>query len=149
MKFIFPLLLSISLLSCSSDKKERINQSDKCYNDNTVKYKYDSLTFWFIEDYENLDLKNVKIYKINNGKKGLLPHSTRIGKSELKIENPLSLKSADTIKIVFENNKQLNLYDFKNTPDYGGKIFLGCSFGRYKLNEEQIEVMDGNILRIY
>lgn len=141
------IIFILILISCNDSKNQKIMKEKECKNESVIRYyTADSLRFWFIND--KTKLENVKITHLYGNKKDLLKYTLKEKDSEISVKNPNNLKSQDTILIELSNKTEYRLYDFKNEPKYGGKNFLGCYFGTYKINEKEI-VVDGSTLRVY
>lgn len=139
------IFLSISCTSCqktnavSEEKKE-----NQCGNDNVINLRQgqEQLFLSFAGQYEKKILTGAKIEQIRSGKViSELPYNFENGTASnvIKLNDKLSLHTMDSLKITFNDKKEVILYDFKNTPDYGGKRFLGCSFGSYKVGQKSME----------
>lgn len=147
MKNYILLFLCISFfMGCKDDKKEKINEMEQCYKDPVIKYKYDSISFWFVEKYENINLKDAKITHIHNGKTVLLNYKTKQKDSKITIKNIENLVTKDTLNIFISNKTNIKIYNFKNGPAYGGKNFLGCVLSEYTVNgEKRGDAMHGTL----
>lgn len=141
MKNIILVLLCLSTIGCLKEKKE-----NECLNDQVIKYKYDSVSFWFIKDYENIDLKNTKIIHIQNNRKTSINYNVQQKDSKIKIKNIENLMIGDTIKLLLNDKTKFDVSDFRNAPTYGGKNFLGCILSGYTINNvKRSDAMHGTI----
>lgn len=147
MKNYILLFLCISFLfACTNDKKEKIREMEQCYKDPDIKYKYDSISFWFVEKYENINLKDAKITHIHDGKTVLLNYKTKQKDSKITIKNIENLVTKDTLNIFLSNKTNIKIYNFKNRPTYGGKNFLGCVLSEYTVNgKKRGDAMHGTL----
>lgn len=146
MKNIFAISLCFLLVGCINDKKEKQNELEQCYNDKHIKYKYDSLSFWFIKEYENINLKDVEVSHVHEGRSFPLQFRYNQNDSKIIIKNIQNLVTEDTIKFLLNNKIEINIHNFRNGSIYGGKNFLGCVLSGYTINNiKREDAMHGTI----
>ncbi|AZA81937.1 hypothetical protein C1637_24740 [Chryseobacterium lactis] len=151
MKNIILTLIGIFSLftSCVDEKKQKIQDQEQCAQNKNIEFKYDSLTLKFIDKYKNINLDKAQVFHIKKGQHILLSHKLNQQDSQLKIKNITGLQTTDTLEIKLPDNLNFKLYNFKNTPYYGGKNLLGCSLGEYMIKDKKIAVPYYDILNIY
>lgn len=139
------IFLSVSCTSCQkSTSVAEKKQENQCGNDHIINLRQGQEQFFlsFTGQYEKKILTGAKVEQIRNGKViSELSYDFENGAASnvIKLRDKLSLNTTDSLKITFNDKKEIILYDFKNTPDYGGKRFLGCSFGSYKVGQKSME----------
>lgn len=135
MQNILSLVLCLLLLiGCIDDKKEKHERLAQYYSDKSIKCKYDSLNFWFIKEYERINLKDVKVIHILQGQSLQLNLKYNQNDSKIIVKNIENLVTEDTIKFLLKNKMQINIYSFRNGSGYGGKNFLGCILSGHTIN---------------
>ncbi|WP_313500482.1 hypothetical protein [Kaistella carnis] len=135
MQNILSLVLCLLLLiGCIDDKKEKHERLAQYYSDKSIKYKYDSLNFWFIKEYERINLKDVKVIHILQGQSLQLNLKYNQNDSKIIVKNIENLVTEDTIMFLLKNKMQINIYSFRNGSGYGGKNFLGCILSGHTIN---------------
>jgi len=151
MKHIIFTIIGICTLltSCVDEKKQKIRDQEQCAQNKNIEFRYDSLTLKFVDEYKNVNLDKAQVFHIKKGQHILLSHKLNQQDSQLKIKNINGLQKEDTLEIKLQNNLNFKLYNFKNTPYYGGKNLLGCSLGEYMIKDKKITVPYYDKLNIY
>ncbi|MBD3907301.1 hypothetical protein NAL32_21520 [Chryseobacterium sp. Ch-15] len=148
----FLLIIKISLLcilfvECDNSKKN--SYSNDCYNDSIIHLRQtqEKISIIFTGNYRNENLKDLTIQQINKTGKENLDYEilNNFSDNTIQLKNKLSISYNDSIIVSFNNKNKIKLYNFRNTPHYGGKKMIGCYLGYCILKNDTIVAVNGDL----
>lgn len=145
---ILLFLFLFSLLSCN-DKEKKIEDADFCAQDSIIHYRHNELSIWFVQNKKKSDIKKIEIYHIRNKKNLSKLAFTELKDNEIDFTVLPELHTKDSLKVILNDRKIIYLYNFKNEPNYGGKIFLGCYLFTYTSDGQEYSLIDRSKIQIF
>ncbi|MFV0305724.1 MAG: hypothetical protein ACK5IC_09625 [Moheibacter sp.] len=133
LSFIIPILL---LSSCKDENTIKLEHQKECQC-------MDALSFWNNQRtiiLKSKELKSNKIgLKISHVRNGEIIENLEYKFSEIDnrwigFTAPNIIYKSDSIIILFKNDREFILHNFINSPNYGGKKFIGCKIDHCKIN---------------